>query len=453
MTAIKSPKAQLYQDNFFQHLQVGLIILAKLDMMSKRFFSKTSGTVLKSKILPLPSSGFLLATAMALGLYSLDARSAANEYIWCPLIRNLTDAETGHKLGIDFLKMGLYPRLFSDVDDPILKVDVFGKTLSNPVGMAAGFDKHGEVIDPLFNLGFGFVEIGSITPKPQPGNPLPRFFRLSADEAVINRYGFNSVGHLEVLATLKQRFASLHVKNPDAKLNSFREEKLLAVNLGKNKTGDEINDYVLGVETFGPYADALVVNVSSPNTPGLRDLQNEAKLTNLLNHVVKARDGLSGELINPQAKPPVLVKVAPDLTEPEIESIAKSAIDSKIDGIIISNTTIQRPVDRLITKGPVVQETGGLSGKPLKPLSLKALRTLRKHTKNSDLVLVGCGGISSGKDAIEFAKAGATFVEMYTAFAYQGPGLARKVKDEITSELKKEGKTWMQIVGSDDPKV
>lgn len=424
-----------------------------MNTVSKRLFhtARPVGKVLQSKILPIPSTGVLLATAVALGLWSLDARSAANEYIWCPLIRTLTDAEQGHKLGIDVLKMGLYPRLFSDVDDPALQVNVFGTTLSNPVGMAAGFDKHGEVIDPLFNLGFGYVEIGSITPLPQPGNPLPRFFRLSADEAVINRYGFNSVGHLEVLSTLKQRFASLHVKNPTATNNAFRENKFLAINLGKNKTGDEVEDYLKGVETFGPYADALVVNVSSPNTPGLRDLQNEAKLTNLLTQVVKARNDLNGELINPGAKPPVLVKVAPDLTEPEIESIAKSAVDSKIDGIIISNTTIQRPTDRLITKGSVVSETGGLSGKPLKPLSLAALKTLRKHTKSTNLVLVGCGGISNGKDAIEFAKAGATFVELYTAFAYQGPGLARKVKDEITAELKREGKTWMEIVGSNDP--
>lgn len=340
--------------------------------------------------------------------------------------------------------------MFSDVDDPVLEVNVFNRKLSNPIGMAAGFDKHGEVIDPLFNLGFGYVEIGSITPLPQPGNPTPRFFRLGPDEAVINRYGFNSVGHLAVLAELKRRFAKLHIEHPNATLNSFRDNKMLAINLGKNKTGDEVEDYIKGVQTFGPYADALVVNVSSPNTPGLRDLQNEAKLTNLLTKVVAERNYLEGELIDPSRKPPILVKVAPDLTEPEIKSIAQSAKDAKIDGIILSNTTIQRPVDQMITKSDVVHETGGLSGKPLKPISLKAFRILRKYTKDSNLVLVGCGGISNGKDAIEFAKAGATYVELYTAFAYQGPGIARKIKDEITSELKKEGKTWMEIVGSDD---
>lgn len=242
---------------------------------------------------------------------------------------------------------------------------------------------------------------------------------MGPDEAVINRYGFNSVGHLAVLAELKRRFAKLHIEHPNATLNSFRDNKMLAINLGKNKTGDEVEDYIKGVQTFGPYADALVVNVSSPNTPGLRDLQNEAKLTNLLTKVVAERNNLEGELIDPSRKPPILVKVAPDLTEPEIKSIAQSAKDAKIDGIILSNTTIQRPVDQMITQSDVVHETGGLSGKPLKPISLKAFRILRKYTKDSNLVLVGCGGISNGKDAIEFAKAGATYVELYTAFAYQ----------------------------------
>lgn len=412
--------------------------------------SSSSKSIIRSSILPLPKSSLLIACALGLGIYSLDARSAINEYVYCPLIRFFTTAEQGHILGIHCLKAGLYPRLFSDFDDKILNVNVFGKILSNPIGMAAGFDKHGEVIDPLFNLGFGYVEIGSITPEPQPGNPAPRFFRLSADDAVINRYGFNSVGHLEVLARLKYRFNNLINKNPNADLNSFQKDKFLAINLGKNKTGDEINDYLKGVQNFGPYADALVINVSSPNTPGLRDLQNESKLTNLLTKVVNERNNLNGELINPNIKPPILVKIAPDLTEPEIASIAKSAKDAKIDGIILSNTTIQRPIDKLITKGDIVNENGGLSGKPLKPIALKAFKLLRKYTKDSNLVLVGCGGISNGKDAIEFAKAGATFVQLYTAFAYQGPGLARKIKDEITSELKKEGKTWMEIVGSDD---
>ncbi|KAG7778339.1 hypothetical protein KL930_002426 [Ogataea haglerorum] len=397
----------------------------------------------------IPNTAIVLA--IGLGLYSLDARSAINEYVWCPLIRLLTDAETGHKLGVFMLKYGLSPKLLADVDDPVLQVQVFGQTLSNPLGMAAGFDKEGEAIDPLLDLGFSYVEIGSVTPFPQPGNPAPRFFRLGKDDAVINRYGFNSSGHWAVLGRLRQRYERLFAKNPGCANNSFRDDKLLGINLGKNKTGDEVQDYVAGVQRFGEYADVLVINVSSPNTPGLRDLQNEAKLTTLLTQVVAERNLLPGKITDRTTKPPVLVKIAPDLTEPEIESIAKAAKQAKVDGIIMSNTTVQRPQDRMLTTDEnLLNQAGGLSGKPLKEISLKAFRLLRKHTKDSGLVLVGCGGISSGKDALDFARAGATFVQLYTAFAYRGPGLARKIKDEITEELKKENKTWMQVVGEDD---
>ena len=268
---------------------------------------------------------------------------------------------------------------------------------------------------------------------------------------MINRYGFNSAGHWNVVARLKLRLQKLisGVENPEAGLtNSFQKGKLLGINLGKNKFGDEVEDYVKGVARFGPYADVLVVNVSSPNTPGLRDLQNELKLTKLLTEVVSERNTLGQNLLG--QKPPVLVKVAPDLTEPEIESIANSAKTAKVDGIIISNTTIQRPTEKLLTNdNELISQTGGLSGKPLKPLSLQALRTLRKHTKDSDLVLIGCGGIASGRDALEFGKAGATFIQLYTAFAYQGPGLPAKIRNELALLLKQEGKTWEQIIGED----
>ena len=328
--------------------------------------------------------------------------------------------------------------------------------MKNPIGLAAGLDKDAEAVEALFNSGFSYVEIGSVTPEPQPGNPQPRFFRLPKDEAVINRYGFNSSGHFNVLATLKLRFNKLlgkfqrnHAGGELPESNAFQKGKMLGINLGKNKFGDEVSDFVKGVERLGPYADVLVINVSSPNTPGLRDLQSEAKLTNLLSTVVKERDILGKNLLG--EKPPVLVKVAPDLTEPEIESIANSAKEAKVDGIIISNTTIQRPVDKLLTTDQkLINETGGLSGKPLKPFALKALRTLRKYTKDSNLVLIGCGGISTGKDALEFGKAGATFIELYTAFAYKGPGLVAKIRDELAQELRQEGKTWEQIIGEDD---
>ncbi|ODQ79714.1 hypothetical protein BABINDRAFT_161426 [Babjeviella inositovora NRRL Y-12698] len=407
--------------------------------------------VLKSSIFPKA----LLVTGGLLGLsltsyYLLNARSAVHEYVFCPLIRAFTDAEDGHKWGVALMKYGLVPKLFDDQDDAVLATCVFGnRVLSNPVGLAAGLDKDAEAIDALFDFGFGYVEVGSITPEAQPGNPQPRFFRLPKDDAVINRYGFNSTGHWEVATRLRLRLEKLVQRYVASETNAFRENRMLGINLGKNKHGEEVNDYVLGVRRLGQFADVLVINVSSPNTPGLRDLQSESKLTNLLKTVVAERDILKVNRLG--QKPPVLVKVAPDLSEVEIASIAQSAKDAKIDGIIISNTTIQRPVDQLRTKDlELVNQMGGLSGKPLKPLSLQALRTLRKYTKESDLTIIGCGGISSGKDAIEFAKAGANFVQLYTSFAYRGPGLVAKIKDEITAELKKEGKTWNEIVGEDD---
>lgn len=419
----------------------------------KRAIPKTNRPILQASLLPrsiLFIAGASAATAA--GIYVFDARAGIHEYVFCPLIRLFTDAETGHKLGIELMKYGLSPRLTGDdrkLEDellPILGVDVFGTRLKTPIGLAAGLDKDGEAIDSLFDTGFSYVEIGSITPEPQSGNPQPRFFRLPRDDAVINRYGFNSTGHFNVVSTLARRFLSN--VSEDSQTNAFRDGKLLGINLGKNKTGDEVEDYVKGVSRLGPYADVLIVNVSSPNTPGLRDLQNELKLTSLLTSVVGERERLGSNKLG--RKPPVLVKVAPDLTEPEIESIANSAKSAKVDGIIISNTTIQRPQGLYTTDQKLISQTGGLSGKPIKPLSLKALRALRKYTKDSNLVLIGCGGISSAEDALEFGKAGATFIELYTAFAYKGPGLPGKIRDDLAQLLIKEGKTWQQIIGEDD---
>lgn len=418
-------------------------------------YLKSQAMILQSSIVPksLVIGGGLALAGMG-GYYLYDSRSAVHEYVLCPLIRHLTTAEDGHKLGIFFMKHGIAPKAPNEEPDKILEVKVFGRTLGTPIGLAAGLDKDGEAVDALLDTGFSFVEIGSVTPEPQPGNPKPRFFRLPKDEAVINRYGFNSAGHYDVVGRLRVRLFRYLKKlgisaGDDSVPLSFRKNKLLGINLGKNKFGDEITDYVKGVDRLGPYADVLIINVSSPNTPGLRDLQSESKLTNLLERVVKERDSLGKNLMG--TKPPVMVKIAPDLTEPEIESIASSVKAAKVDGVIVSNTTIQRPTATLRTKDQaLVNQNGGLSGKPLKPLSLKALRLLRKYTKDSNVVLVGCGGISSGKDALEFGKAGATFVELYTAFAYKGPGLPYKIQKELAQELKKEGKSWQEIIGIDD---
>ncbi|QLQ80614.1 hypothetical protein HG537_0D06150 [Torulaspora globosa] len=429
-------------------------------VVSRRFIfgGNSGGPTLKSNVGAkslLYAAGLVGASAAC--LYAVDARSAVHQYLLCPLIRLATpDAEQGHRFGIWVLKWGLAPKLLFDKDPESLHVEVFGKSLTNPIGCAAGLDKDAEAVDGIFATGFGYMEVGSVTPMAQPGNPKPRFFRLPQDGAVINRYGFNSAGHEEVQGNLAERvsrFLKSYFTDKNATENlSLYQDKLLAVNLGKNKFGDTVNDYLKGVEKFQSLADVLVVNVSSPNTPGLRNLQDSSKLTNLLCQVVAKRDSLIGEgdaLGHSSHKPPILVKVAPDLSETELQSIVESAKKSKIDGIIVSNTTVQRPANLVTEEEHLRNQAGGLSGKPLKPIALNALKSVAKYAKGSGLVLVGCGGISNGKDAIEFAKAGATFVQLYTAFAYAGPGLVAKIKDEVAEELSKEGKTWTEIIGQD----
>jgi dihydroorotate dehydrogenase len=340
------------------------------------------------------------------------------------------------------------------------------------VGLAAGFDKQAEAIDGLLNLGFGIVEIGSVTPEPQPGNEKPRYFRLTADRAAINRYGFNSEGHDVILGRLKQRvqqwilgssnLARSRIAVPDstsdtaqllreADINtvlasnnvpkSLKPGQLLAVNLGKNKTSpeDSVEDYVKGVHKLGQYADFIVINISSPNTPGLRGLQRKDILHGLMAKVVKARDDLPN-------KAPLFVKIAPDLSKAELHEIADAAVTSGIDGLIVSNTTTSRPAS-LLSEPDVVNEKGGLSGVPLKPLSLEAVQTVRQRVGNK-ISIIGCGGIFSGEDALDFAKAGADAVELYTSFGYEGVGHPRRVKDELVALLKAQGKTWKDSVGS-----
>lgn len=393
---------------------------------------------------------------MMLSYYALNSRSAIHEYFVCPMVRLATpDAENGHRFAIWCLKWGLVPRLLFDKDDEVLHVDVFGKRLTNPIGCAAGLDKDGEAIDGILSAGFGYVEIGTVTPLAQPGNPRPRLFRLPMDEAVINRYGFNSSGHEKVYENVSgrlKRFLRSYFRDQNITNLCLQQDKFLGINLGKNKNGNEIDDYLKGVEKFQALADVLVINVSSPNTPGLRDLQKEGRLVELLTQVVAKRDLLvsKGNFLGAKShRPPIMVKIAPDLTEPELQSIAEAAKTSKVDGIIVSNTTVAVP-DTLYTNDEVLKsQKGGLSGKPLKPYALKALRNISKYTKDSNLVLVGSGGISSGSDAIEFAKAGATFVQLYTSYAYKGPGLVARIKDEIREQLRQESKTWMEIIGED----
>ncbi|KAI0816987.1 dihydroorotate dehydrogenase [Trametes gibbosa] len=395
-------------------------------------------------------ASLFVASTGVFAVYYFDARASFHKYIVTPVIRYTLDPERSHRFAVRALGSGLAPR-DPVTDDEVLKVELWGQELSNPIGLAAGFDKNGEAIDGLFNLGFSWVEIGSVTPKPQPGNPKPRVFHLPGDSALINRYGFPSDGHAAVLSRLRARLPSVFAYSPEAEdplhgavHASLYPGKLLAVNLGKNKSSppDSIADFVSGVRTFGPYADALVVNVSSPNTPGLRGMQSRTLLQELLAGVTAARDEITASSAQ-KHRPRLLLKIAPDLNELEVADIAAAVLATDgVDGVIVSNTTVQRPAGTLDANKA---EQGGLSGPPLKPYALATLRTLRGLLPAS-IPLIGCGGISSGADALEFARAGASAVQLYTSFGYGGVGVPRQVKDELVALLRKEGTTWAQVV-------
>jgi dihydroorotate dehydrogenase len=317
------------------------------------------------------------------------------------------DAERAHRATIAALK--LLPAGRPAAADPMLSVTVAGLDFPNPVGLAAGFDKDGEVFGQMLGFGFGFVEVGTLTPRPQAGNPKPRLFRLAEDRAVINRLGFNNAGQRAALERLRGR----------------RSAGLVGVNIGINKDSvDRIADYSAGVAAMSGVADYLTVNISSPNTPGLRDLQEEGALDSLLMAIAGTRG----------AGPPIFLKVAPDLTPAQIHGIARIAIARKIDALIVGNTTVSRPVLRSNHRG----ETGGLSGAPLRALALERLRNFREATGGA-LPLIAAGGIASGADALERIRAGASLVQLYTALVYQGPGLAGAIASELRTLLSRDG--------------
>ena len=334
--------------------------------------------------------------------------------LW-PLIR-LIDPERAHALAVWALERGLAPGV-GEVRDDVLQLSLWGLDFPNPVGLAAGFDKDARVYRQMLGQGFGFVEVGSITPQPQPGNPKPRLFRLEEDRAVINRMGFNSEGHAAAAARLKNR---------------DRSRGVVGINLGKNKlTEDAAADYELGAKAFGALADYLVINVSSPNTPGLRALQGPAVLRELLR---RTQGALADAAVGAQ-KPPLILKIAPDLTDEDKADIAQVAMETKLDGLIVSNTTIERPESlRSGHKG----ETGGLSGRPLFAPSTKVLGEMYRAT-NGTIPLIGVGGIASGEDAYQKILAGATLVQLYSAMVYAGPALAARVARELAERLKADG--------------
>nr|XP_060644317.1 dihydroorotate dehydrogenase (quinone), mitochondrial [Anolis sagrei ordinatus] len=357
-----------------------------------------------------------------------------------PALQWALGPETSHTLALRFLALGLRPLRLrkeeweAEGGPSTLEARVFGRCFRNPLGLAAGFDKDGEAVDGLFGLGFGFVEVGSVTPQPQEGNPRPRVFRLDQDQAIINRYGFNSQGHVAVQQRLKAR--------QETQCHLRKEGMLLGINLGKNKSSvDASADYVAGVQMLGPLADYLVVNVSSPNTPGLRTLQGKAELRLLLGKVLAERDALPAE-----PKPAVLVKIAPDLTTQEKRDIASVVCELGVDGLVVTNTTVSRP-DSL--RGAHRDEVGGLSGPPLRPLSTETVREMYALTKGR-VPIIGVGGICSGQDALEKIRAGASLVQLYTALAYQGPPVVWAVKQELAALLREQGfQSVQEAVGAD----
>ncbi|MCL6249994.1 quinone-dependent dihydroorotate dehydrogenase [Altererythrobacter sp. KTW20L] len=318
------------------------------------------------------------------------------------------DAERAHRLTIAALKLWA-PDAPAHVESP-QATTVAGLRFPNPLGMAAGFDKDAEVPDALLALGFGFAEVGSITPLPQPGNPKPRLFRLVEDEAVINRMGFNNGGGAAAAQNLALR----------------KRRGIVGINIGANKESvDRVADYVSMTRLMAPLADYLVVNISSPNTPGLRALQDEGALVGLLDAVLEAR----GELAVP-----VFLKVAPDLEPADVDAIARIAIDKALGALVVSNTTIARPPMHSAHAG----EAGGLSGQPLKSAALDRLRDFRKATGGA-MPLVGVGGIATAEDAFARIRAGASLVQLYSAMVYAGPGIAREVTAGLETCLRQYG--------------
>ena len=326
------------------------------------------------------------------------------------------DPETAHGLSISALRCGL-PVAFPAPKDARLKLRVAGLDFPNPLGMAAGYDKNAEVPDRLLALGFGFAEVGTVTPLPQSGNPKPRIFRLTGDSAVINRLGFNNEGHEAAFRRLTARSG---------------RNGIVGVNIGANKdSADRIADYEEGVRRFAPLASYLTVNISSPNTPGLRTMQARETLAELLERVIAARAAASsgGRHV------PIFLKIAPDLGEGEIEDVAAEVLEKKIDGLVVSNTTLSRDGLRSAAH---IGESGGLSGKPLFARSTAVLARVRKLV-GPDIALVGVGGVDSAETALEKIRAGADLVQLYTGMIYAGPSLPGRIVRGMASALERDG--------------
>ncbi len=340
-----------------------------------------------------------------------------------PYIFNL-DPEKAHKLAISSLKYNLLPEsLFKVENEEILSINLFGKSIKNPIGLAAGFDKSAEVYNQMFKIGFGFVEVGTVTPNKQYGNPKPRVFRLEKDSALINRLGFNNDGS----DLVKKR------------IENNLPKSLLGINIGPNKaTKDMSQDFLSCAETFFPLGDYITINISSPNTEGLRDFHKKEILKDLLSKINQIRD-------KSDFRKSFLLKISPDLDEGNINEIISLVLDYKIDGVILTNTTDSNR-HNLISKKK--EEVGGLSGKPLRNLSTKLIKKFYRSLKNK-VPIIGVGGVDSGKTAFEKISAGASALQLYTSMVYEGPMVVKKIKKELIKILKEQGFTNLKdAIGS-----
>jgi len=333
------------------------------------------------------------------------------------------DPETAHSLAIKSLKFNFIPNIIEeDKNNPLFKTKLFNKVLDNPIGMAAGFDKNAEVYNSLFKLGFGFVEVGTITPLKQYGNPKPRVFRLVEDEALINRLGFNNLG----------------AKNIIERINRNNPTGLLGINIGPNKdTQEKMIDYIECLKTFDGVADYITINISSPNTENLRSFHNQKKLDELLQKLDKEKKNLN-------SKTPIVVKISPDINDKEIEKISEVLLSNNIEAVIISNTSDSTRNDLKNIQG---HQKGGLSGKPIE---LKSTELVRKFYKilNGKIKIIGVGGVDSGRSAYEKFIAGANYVQLYTGMVFRGPNIVNMIKKELKELLLKDGvKNFSEIIG------
>ena len=333
------------------------------------------------------------------------------------------DPEIAHNLAIKSLKLNLLPNLINqDKDDPVFKTNLFGKDINNPIGMAAGFDKNAEVYNSLFKLGFGFVEVGTVTPLEQYGNPKPRVFRLVEDQALINRLGFNNLG----------------AENVSKRIKANSHKGLLGINIGPNKDSDDrLNDYLIGLRSFHNIADYITINISSPNTENLRAFHDETKFDELMNAIQK-------EKIKLKSKIPIVVKISPDILDEKIEIISKTLIQYKVSAIIVSNTTAK---NREKLNDILKHQKGGLSGKPLEEEANKLIGKFYKLLKGK-IKIIGVGGVDSGESAYKKFQSGANYVQLYTGMVFQGPNIVGKIKKELKEILIAEGiKNFKEIIG------